>query len=74
MTQEEALNILKTGSNVYLTGAAGSGKTYALNEYIEYLNRWGVRVAITAPTGITATTPVRAWESIEGIDKCIIFS
>ena len=37
MTQREALDILKTGRNVFLTGAAGSGKTYVLREYIKYL-------------------------------------
>ena len=31
-----ALKILKEHHNVFLTGAAGSGKTYLLNEYIEY--------------------------------------
>lgn len=30
MLQNEALDILKMGHNVYLTGAAGSGKTHVL--------------------------------------------
>ncbi len=55
MTQEQALSILKTGRNVFLTGAAGSGKTYVLNKYIAYLREHGVGVAITASTGIAAT-------------------
>jgi hypothetical protein len=55
MTQQEALNILKAGRNVYLTGAAGSGKTYVLNQYIQYLREHGVSVAVTASTGIAAT-------------------
>lgn len=55
MTQDEALNILKAGRNVYLTGAAGSGKTYVLNQYIQYLKERGVVVAVTASTGIAAT-------------------
>lgn len=55
MTQKEALNILKLGKNVFLTGAAGSGKTYVLNKYIRYLKRNHVDVAITASTGIAAT-------------------
>jgi len=55
MTQKEALEILKTGENVFLTGAAGSGKTFLLNKYIQYLKRKKVRVAITASTGIAAT-------------------
>lgn len=55
MTQSEALDILKSGKNVYLTGTAGSGKTYVLNKYIEYLKAHGVEVAVTASTGIAAT-------------------
>jgi hypothetical protein len=55
MTQKEALAIMKTGVNVYLTGSAGSGKTHLLNEYIAYLGEHGIPVAITASTGIAAT-------------------
>jgi len=55
MNQKQALDTLKLGVNVFLTGAAGSGKTYVLNEYIKYLKKNGVNVAITASTGIAAT-------------------
>lgn len=55
MTQKQALDILKTGANVFLTGSAGSGKTYVLNEYIQYLKSREVGVAVTASTGIAAT-------------------
>ncbi len=55
MTQAEALDILKMGKNVFLTGAAGSGKTHVLHAYINYLKSHAVDVAITASTGIAAT-------------------
>lgn len=55
MTQAQALAIMKTGVNVYLTGSAGSGKTYLLNQYISYLNDHDIPVAVTASTGIAAT-------------------
>lgn len=55
MTQKEALQILKLGYNVFLTGPAGSGKTYLLNQYITYLKSHKVMVGITASTGIAAT-------------------
>ena len=55
MTQETALHIMKTGKNVFLTGAPGSGKTYTLNAYLDYLKKHGIDVAITAPTGIAAS-------------------
>ncbi len=55
MKQSQALDILKLGHNVFLTGAAGSGKTYVLNEYINFLKKHGAAVGITASTGIAAT-------------------
>ena len=55
MTQEEAIEILKMGYNVYLTGQAGSGKTFLLNKYIRYLKDNGKGVGVTASTGIAAT-------------------
>ena len=55
MLQQEALDILKMGKNVFLTGPAGSGKTHVLNSYIEYLKSHAVDVAVTASTGIAAT-------------------
>lgn len=55
MRQAEALDLLKLGYNVFLTGAAGAGKTYVLNSYIRYLREHGVNVAVTASTGIAAT-------------------
>jgi len=68
MTLEETLNILKAGRNVYVTGAAGSGKTFALNQYIKYLKERGVTVAVTASTGIAAThlsgRTIHSWSGI----------
>lgn len=55
MKQETALKLLKAGENVFLTGSAGAGKTYTLNQYIHYLKARKVNVAITASTGIAAT-------------------
>ena len=55
MKQDTALKLMKTGENVFLTGSAGAGKTYTLNQYIQYLKVRKVPVAITASTGIAAT-------------------
>lgn len=72
MKQSTALEILKTGENVFLTGSAGSGKTYLLNQYIDYLRKKRVPVAITASTGIAATNlngmTIHAWSGI-GVHK-----
>lgn len=55
MTQKEALDIMKMGYNVFLTGQAGTGKTHVLNSYIKYLKDKNVVLGITASTGIAAT-------------------
>jgi hypothetical protein len=55
MTQGEALTILKTGANVFLTGEPGSGKTHTINEFIDWLRSSGIEPSITAATGIAAT-------------------
>ena len=68
MTQDQALSILKTGANVFLTGEPGAGKTYTINRYIEWLRERGVEPAITASTGIAAThvggMTLHAWSGI----------
>lgn len=55
MTQEQALDILKMGHNVFLTGAPGTGKTYVISQYIKYLEQHGITCTVTASTGIAAT-------------------
>jgi ATP-dependent exoDNAse (exonuclease V) alpha subunit len=68
MTQKEALDILKTGANVFLTGEPGAGKTHTINEYVTYLRDREVEVAITASTGIAAThiggMTIHSWSGI----------
>jgi len=55
MTQGEALTILKTGANVFLTGEPGSGKTHTVNSFISWLRDSGIEPSVTAATGIAAT-------------------
>lgn len=72
MNQMQALEILKTGGNVFLTGEPGTGKTYVLNQYIAYLEAAGVRVAVTASTGIAAThvggMTIHSWSGVGARD------
>lgn len=74
MTQKEALTILKTGANVFLTGEPGSGKTHLVNEYVAYLHEHDIAPAITASTGIAATHiggfTIHSWSGI-GIRKTL---
>lgn len=55
MTQTEALEIMKMGHNIFLTGEPGTGKTYVLIKYIEFLRKRNIPIGITASTGIAAT-------------------
>lgn len=68
MQQDEALDLLKMGKNIFLTGSAGSGKTYLLNKYINYMKENDVVIAVTASTGIAAThlqgTTLHSWSGI----------
>lgn len=74
MTQATALAILQTGTNVFLTGEPGSGKTHLVNAYIKYLRGRGIRAAVTASTGIAAThlngSTIHSWSGI-GIRKTL---
>jgi ATP-dependent DNA helicase PIF1 len=68
MTQNEALTILKTGANVFLTGEPGSGKTHTVNAYVAWLRAHGIEPSITASTGIAAThvggMTIHSWSGI----------
>ncbi len=68
MTQAEALELLKMGHNVFLTGPAGSGKTYILNEYRHWLEKNNIPAVLTASTGIAAThisgVTVHSWSGL----------
>lgn len=68
MEQDLALNILKTGTNVFLSGSAGTGKSHTLNQYIGYLKKNRIRYAVTASTGIAAShlkgTTIHSWSGI----------
>lgn len=74
MLQVEALEILKTGSNVFLTGVPGAGKTYVINQYVKWLEQRGIYPSITASTGIAAThvggSTIHSFSGI-GIEKHI---
>jgi len=68
MTQQQALKILKSGVNVFLTGSAGTGKTFLLNQLISYLKKSKIRTGVTASTGIAAThlegRTIHSWSGI----------
>lgn len=51
-SQKEAMNLLLKGQNVFLTGEAGTGKSFLLNQFVTKVRH--KNVLLTAPTGIAA--------------------
>lgn len=68
MDQGLALEVLLAGEHVLLTGPAGSGKTYVLNQFIKLAKHDGKKVSVTATTGLAAThlggTTIHSWSGI----------
>jgi len=72
MKQLTALKVMNSGKNVFLTGPAGSGKTYILNEFIKQQRKLNKKIAITATTGLAAShiggTTIHSWSGISIYD------
>jgi ATP-dependent DNA helicase PIF1 len=73
MTQNQVLAILDAGHSIFLTGPAGSGKTYVLNQFIKDARAKGMSVAVTASTGLAAThlggNTIHSWAGIGIADE-----
>jgi len=72
MNQGLALEILLSGESALVTGPAGTGKTFVLNQFIRLAKADGKHVSITATTGLAAThlggTTIHAWAGIGVLD------
>lgn len=68
MNQGLALEIMLSGESVLLTGPAGAGKTFVLNQFIRLAKSDGKHVSVTATTGLAAThlggTTIHSWAGI----------
>lgn len=68
MNQGLALEIMLSGESVLLTGPAGAGKTFVLNQFIKLAKSEGKHVSVTATTGLAAThlggTTIHSWAGI----------
>lgn len=53
-SQLNGYNIIIAGYNAFITGDAGTGKSFLLKKIIEYFEARELNVLITAPTGIAA--------------------
>lgn len=52
--QKKAYEIIMSGKDAFITGGAGTGKSYLLNKIISDLKRMGKQVMVCAPTGMAA--------------------
>lgn len=72
MKQGLALEIMLSGESVLLTGPAGAGKTYVLNQFVKLAKHEGKKVSVTATTGLAAThlggTTIHSWAGIGILD------
>lgn len=73
MKQGIALEIMLAGESVLLTGPAGAGKTFVLNQFIRIAKSSGKHVSVTATTGLAAThlggTTIHSWAGIGVSDE-----
>lgn len=62
------LEIMLSGESVLLTGPAGAGKTFVLNQFIKLAKAEGKYVSVTATTGLAAThlggSTIHSWSGI----------
>jgi ATP-dependent DNA helicase PIF1 len=70
--QEQVLKLVKSGSNVFFTGSAGTGKSVLLREIIQWCIETNINHAVTASTGIASVNiggcTVHSWAGI-GLGK-----
>jgi ATP-dependent DNA helicase PIF1 len=52
--QKEFIELVKEGKNIFLTGKAGTGKSYVIKVIIEHFRQTGNKFIALAPTGIAA--------------------
>lgn len=52
--QRYALDMLKKKFNIFLSGEAGTGKSYVIEKFTEYLDSKGIKYVVAAPTGLAA--------------------
>jgi len=49
-----ALEAFKKGRNIFLTGGAGTGKSFTLGELVEHAEKNDIKIARTAMTGMAS--------------------
>lgn len=66
--QRNGLEVMKKGFNCFLTGQAGTGKSYTLTKFVQYCIQNNIKYAITSTTGVSALlingTTIHSWAGI----------
>lgn len=61
------------GESAFVTGPAGTGKTYLLNQFVKLAKYEGKHISVTATTGLAAThlggTTIHSWSGIGVLDE-----
>lgn len=52
--QQDAYDAMVTGNNCFISGEAGTGKSFIINKFIKDARERGLKVVVCAPTGIAA--------------------
>ena len=53
--QLEAFNVVKNKQNLFLSGSAGTGKSFTIKKIVEYLEHNNINYGLTALTGCAAS-------------------
>lgn len=71
MKYPRALEIMLSGENVLLTGQAGSGKTWTINEFVKQAKKHRKKIVVTATTGLASShiggQTIHSWSGM-GLD------
>ena len=68
--QTEALNMFKSGKNIFITGPGGTGKTRLIQEFVKHAKEINKRCQVTALTGCASillgenATTIHSWSGI----------
>ena len=76
-SQQRALDMVKQGRSVFITGNAGSGKSFLIARIIKEMAALRKRAVVTASTGIaawnTGGTTIHSWSGLGWADKPLKF-
>lgn len=71
MIQSRAIEIMLEGNNVLLTGQAGAGKTWTINEFVKQAKKKHKKIVVTATTGLASShiggQTIHSWSGM-GLD------